>query len=275
MLLALFRPASHLPSFLSATVRCSSILSSLRHLLPRVPRALHRLQQVSSHLPFFGTALPSLLVVRAMSSNAAAAGTDLPAFPQTDAEWRQKLNGAEYAVLRQKDTEGRNVGYTNEEADGTYVCKGCSAPLYESKTKFHSGCGWPAFWDGIPGAIKRVPDADGHRVEILCARCDSHLGHVFTGEAFGNPKVRDARSLTQSLSLRLSAADRELLPAPQCASALRVICRMSATASTASASNSTRSERGTLDTGSAARKRSRCREFRPPHSCLCILTTLE
>jgi len=140
-----------------------------------------------------------------MSSGAAAAtaASALPAFPQTDAEWRKKLNGAEYAVLRQKDTEapGRG-GYTKETADGTYVCKGCDAPLYESNRKFDSGCGWPAFWEGVPGAIKRVPDADGRRVEILCARCNSHLGHVFVGESFGNPT--DERHCVNSICLKLN-----------------------------------------------------------------------
>jgi len=163
-----------------------------------------RLSQLVPALPFVGTALPSVLAVRAMSaSSSAAAGANLPPFPQSDEEWRKKLTSQEYAVLRQKDTERAGIGaYTKTTTDGTYVCKGCDAPLYESTTKFDSGCGWPAFWDGIPGAIKRVPDADGRRVEILCARCNSHLGHVFNGERFGNPT--DERHCVNSICLKLN-----------------------------------------------------------------------
>jgi peptide-methionine (R)-S-oxide reductase len=183
-----------------------AILCAFRSRLPYA--VVRRLSHLVPSSLAVTTALPSLLTVRAMSaasSSAAGAGdaSNLPPFPQTDAEWRQKLSGAEYAVLRQKDTERPGEGgYTKTTDEGVYVCKGCDAPLYDSKTKFHSGCGWPAFWDGLPGAIKRVPDADGRRVEILCARCDSHLGHVFTGEGFGNPV--DDRHCVNSCSLKLN-----------------------------------------------------------------------
>ncbi|KAJ1414905.1 Mss4-like protein [Ochromonadaceae sp. CCMP2298] len=68
--------------------------------------------------------------------------------------------------------------------EGTYTCVGCGEPLYTAKSKFDSGCGWPAFYEGVPGAIKDIPDKDGFRVEIVCNNCESHLGHVFKGEGF-------------------------------------------------------------------------------------------
>jgi len=67
------------------------------------------------------------------------------------------------------------------------LCGGCGEKLYETKAKFNSGCGWPAFYEGVDGAVKEVPDADGMRVEIVCAACGGHLGHVFRGEGFPTP----------------------------------------------------------------------------------------
>ncbi|HEX5328632.1 methionine-R-sulfoxide reductase [Sulfuricurvum sp.] len=95
------------------------------------------------------------------------------------------LTPEEEYVLLHKGTErpyGANYETFLREGEGVYICRQCNAPLYTSEHKFDSHCGWPSFEDEIAGAVKRVPDADGRRVEIICAACGGHLGHVFVGE---------------------------------------------------------------------------------------------
>jgi peptide-methionine (R)-S-oxide reductase len=102
--------------------------------------------------------------------------------PETDEEWREVLTDDEYEILREQGTEPKFSGeYLGKDDDGTYRCAGCGADLFDAETKFDSDSGWPSFYDAFEGAVEFREDRSHGmvRTEVVCARCEGHLGHVF------------------------------------------------------------------------------------------------
>ncbi|EGD83731.1 methionine-R-sulfoxide reductase [Trichophyton rubrum D6] len=142
------------------------------------------------------------------SSSSSASSKNMANYPEkrTDAEWRAVLSPEQFRILRQKGTERAFTGEYDKHMpeSGVYQCAGCSAPLYKASHKFKSGCGWPAYFDCIPGAVKRLEDRSFgiSRTEIVCSNCGGHLGHVFKGEGYGTPT--DERHCVNSISLKFN-----------------------------------------------------------------------
>lgn len=122
----------------------------------------------------------------------------------TDEQWRERLTPAEYQVLRSGGTERAFSGeYWDDHTEGVYACRACGAELFRSDEKFDSHCGWPSFWAPLAGdRVEYLEDTSFgmRRVEVRCARCGSHLGHVFEGEGYDTPT--DQRFCINSISIR-------------------------------------------------------------------------
>ena len=122
----------------------------------------------------------------------------------TEQTYNQLTPGERY-VIEHKGTERPFTGeYDNFYESGMYICRRCNAELYRSDDKFDAHCGWPAFDKEVPGAVKRLADPDGFRVEIECVNCGGHLGHVFDGEGF---TPTNSRHCVNSLSMRFVRAE--------------------------------------------------------------------
>ncbi|KAH7666902.1 Peptide-methionine (R)-S-oxide reductase protein [Dioscorea alata] len=172
----------------------SPILVQVRHQPLRIS-SINPLQSRSKTISTPIT-LPGRRIVVAMASSGSV--------QKSEEEWRAILAPEQFRILRQKGTEYPGTGeYNKFFGDGIYECAGCGTPLYKSTTKFDSGCGWPAFFEGLPGAITRTPDPDGRRIEITCTACGGHLGHVFKGEGFKTPT--DERHCVNSISIKFKA----------------------------------------------------------------------
>ncbi len=123
----------------------------------------------------------------------------------SDDQWRERLSPEEFHVLRQAGTEPPHVGeYTDTTTEGIYTCRACGFELFRSTEKFPSHCGWPTFFSPLAG--DRIIEREDHslgmvRTEVVCANCESHMGHVFAGEGYDTPT--DLRYCINSLSVRL------------------------------------------------------------------------
>lgn len=143
-----------------------------------------------------------LLTITIQSCQSQTKETMEPKVNKTDAEWKAKLSDKEYEVLREKGTERAYTGeYWDHFEKGTYVCAACEAQLFESDTKFESDCGWPSFDKAIEGSVKYNKDVSFgmERIEVVCANCDGHLGHIFDD---GPKETTGQRFCTNSVSIK-------------------------------------------------------------------------
>ncbi|GAA6003677.1 hypothetical protein JCM10207_003542 [Rhodosporidiobolus poonsookiae] len=127
---------------------------------------------------------------------------------KSDQEWQLQLSKEQFRILREKGTEMAGTGEYDKHypSKGVYECAGCAQPLYTADTKFKSGCGWPAFFAAIPGAVEEHTDSSWgmQRTEIVCSNCGGHLGHLFKGEGFDNPTTE--RACVNSISIKFNEA---------------------------------------------------------------------
>lgn len=118
------------------------------------------------------------------------------------------LTPKEKRIIEDKGTEAPFSGeYDNFYKDGIFICRKCNTPLFSSKAKFDAKCGWPSFDENFPNALEHLVDSDGQRIEIECANCKAHLGHVFEGEHLTD---KDTRHCVNSLSIRFIPKEEKL-----------------------------------------------------------------
>ncbi|KAJ5513394.1 Peptide methionine sulfoxide reductase MrsB [Penicillium fimorum] len=186
-----------IPIRLAPTLCSSRFLSSTRK--PPHSKASAKVLRAAPTIPFFGAFF---------SSNHPEKTTDTMSPPdqRSEDQWRAVLSPEQFRILREKGTERPGTGEYDSHypSKGVYNCAGCDAPLYTADHKFKSGCGWPAYFDSIPGAVTRhVDNTFGmKRTEIVCTNCGGHLGHVFEGEGYQTPT--DERHCVNSVSLRFT-----------------------------------------------------------------------
>ncbi|HOY78822.1 MAG TPA: peptide-methionine (R)-S-oxide reductase MsrB [Hyphomonadaceae bacterium] len=152
-----------------------------------------------------GTILAGGLLAGSCTGGAAFADNEIFEVSHTDQEWRAILSPEAYQVMRHEDTEPPGSSDLDpEERKGTYLCAGCDLPLFSSDTKFHSGTGWPSFWQPLDNAVgEKTDNAFGMlRTEVHCRRCGGHLGHVFDD----GPRPTGLRYCMNGVSLKFIAA---------------------------------------------------------------------
>lgn len=187
---------------------------------PTIIRSIYTFSNITTRLPAHYKALqpftratiyksmPSIPFLSSFFSTSSTPKMEYP-LKKSDEEWQAVLSKEQFRVLRKQGTEAPYVGkYDKHMPDsGVYTCAGCDAPLYKANHKFKSGCGWPAYFDNIPGAVTRYTDSTlgMERTEIVCSNCGGHLGHVFKGEGFPTPT--DERHCVNSVSMKFSPED--------------------------------------------------------------------
>lgn len=157
------------------------------------------------------TSLRSMPTIPFLGSLFGTSAAEKMSYPdqRSKEEWQAVLNPEQFRILREKGTEAPFTGEYDKHypSQGVYNCAGCNTPIYKAEHKFKSGCGWPAYFDALPGAVTRHTDrAFGmSRTEIVCSNCGGHLGHVFKGEGYNTPT--DERHCVNSVSIKFSPDD--------------------------------------------------------------------
>ncbi|KAH7238927.1 SelR domain-containing protein [Fusarium tricinctum] len=199
-------------------MRFSPLLSTLFYTFSNITRVRPPLP---SHLAFRPIPLRSMSGIPFLGAlfGTSSKNSSNMSYPdkRSNDEWRAVLNKEQFRILREKGTEPPGSGkFDKHQPDhGVYTCAGCDAPLYKASHKFSSGCGWPAYFDSIPGAVVRHEDrAFGMaRTEIVCSNCGGHLGHVFKGEGYDTPT--DERHCVNSVSLSFSPDEKTVKDKPE------------------------------------------------------------